>query len=421
MTSAKDTIVIGGGLMGVTTAWELAQRGVRVTLLEAENDLATEASYANGGLLTASMSDPWNSPGVGTHLVKSFFDPGAAIKLRLKAIPSLTVWGLRFLRNSSAKRHLQTTRCNFELSDYSVRETMRLGSQLGINFEASDHGTLKIFANEAAAEGPIALSEALRDLGAEYELLGPDGVVNRDPELVHAKDKIACGIYYKNDAAGDAKIFVRSLAEHARRAGVDIRTGHRVKRINTSSGKVSSVSTESGRIDADNVVVATGAVSPKLAAPLGVSVPVQPAKGYSVTVDMTNWLTRPALPVIDDAMHAGFIPIGDKLRLAGTAEFARFDSVLSQERIDNLYNLFTRVYPHLATQIDKATAEPWTAFRPMCATGRPLIGPCGPDGLWINTGHGHLGWTMAVGSAKLLAAQMVGEATPVDKEAFLLA
>ncbi len=420
MTSMSDTIVIGGGVMGVTTAWELAQRGVRVTLLEATSDLATEASFANGGLLTASMSDPWNSPGVGAHLFKSFFDPGAAVKLRLKAIPSLAIWGLRFLRNSSLDRHQYTTRCNFMLSDYSVRETMRLASQLGIDCEASDHGTLKIFATEAAADGPMALSESLRELGAEYEMLDPNGVVSRDPELVHAKDKIACGIYYKNDAAGDAKLFTRALGEHARRAGVDIRTGCRVSRIIRADGKVWSVSTDDGEIPAGNVVIATGAKSPHLVAPLGVSVPVRPAKGYSVTVDMANWSARPALPVIDDAMHAGFIPLGSQIRLAGTAEFTGFDVVLSQERIDNLYGLFGRVYPHLATQIDKTKAEPWTGFRPMSATGRPLIGPCGPDGLWINTGHGHLGWTMAVGSAKLLVAQMVGDTTPVDKEPFLL-
>ena len=419
MTTPQHSVVIGGGLMGVTTAWELAQRGERVTLVEAAEKLANEASYANGGLLTASMSDPWNSPGVGMHLLKSFFDPGAAIKLRLKAIPSLTVWGLRFLRHSSPKRHRETTKCNFRLADYSVRETMRLGDELDIDFDESTNGTLKIFGTRRAAEGPIGLSKTLQQYGGEYELLDVDGVISRDPELKNAADKIACGIYYRNDAAGDAMVFTRALSKHARDAGVKFRTGCRVARINHAKGKVWAVSTDSGKIAADNVVIAAGATSPRLVAPLGVSVPVRPAKGYSVTVDMSDWASRPALPVIDDAMHAGFIPLGDRIRLAGTAEFAGFDAVLSQERVDNLYRLFERVYPHLASQVDKRTAEQWTAFRPMSATGRPIIGPAGPDGLWVNTGHGHLGWTMAVGSAKLLAAQMLGDTPEVEKEPFL--
>ena len=421
MTRSSHTVVIGGGLMGVTTAWELGQRGEKVTLIEAADEIATETSYANGGLLTASMSDPWNSPGVLTHLLKSFFDPGAAIKLRLTAIPSLTVWGLRFLRNSNSDKHTDTTRCNYLLADYSVRETMKLSEQLSISFDESRVGTLKIFASRQSADGPLALSDSLREFGAEYELLDVDEVVRKDPELENAKGKIACGIFYKNDASGDARMFTTSLARHAMEAGVDIRTGCSVTTINTDNGKVASVTTNAGHIDADKVVVAAGPRSPELTRPLGISVPVKPAKGYSVTVDMTSWSARPAVPVIDDAMHAGFIPLGNRLRLAGTAEFADFDSTLSQERIDNLYSLFDRVYPHLASQIDVNTARPWTAFRPMSANGRPIVGPAGPEGLWINTGHGHLGWTMAVGSAKLLAAQILGDEPPVNQEPFWLA
>ena len=135
---------------------------------------------------------------------------------------------------------------------------------------------------------------------------------------------------------------------------------------------------------------------------------------------MANWSSRPSLPIIDDAMHAGFIPLADQLRLAGTAEFASFDKKLRQERVDNLLTLFGRVYPQLATQIDRTRAKPWTDFRPMSATGRPIVGPCGPKGLWINTGHGHLGWTMAVGSAKLLAAQMFNEPVAIDQAPYQL-
>ena len=418
MSGGRHTIIVGGGLMGVTTAWELVQRGERVTIVEAAEEVAAETSYANGGLLTASMSDPWNGPGVATQLLKSFFEPGAAVKLRLKAIPSLTAWGLQFLRNSSASRHKETTRWNYILSDYSVRETLRLSSSLGIEFDASELGTLKIFGSRQAADGPLLLSESYKEFGGEYELLDVEQVVTRDPELEHARDKIACGIYYKGDAAGDARTFTIALARHAKQAGVAVRTGCKVSAIKASKGRVDSVVIGAEEVAADRVILATGPWVSELARPLGVSVPVRPAKGYSVTVDMTNWSARPAMPVIDDAMHAGFIPLGDRVRLAGTAEFTGFDPRLSSERVQNLYDLFERIYPHLAAQIDTGTAEAWSAFRPMSATGRPIVGPAGPEGLWLNTGHGHLGWTMAVGSAKLLTAQILGDEPPVEPGAF---
>ena len=243
MSPDTHTVIVGGGLIGVTTAWELVQRGGRVTVIEAESDLASQASFANGGLLTASMSDPWNSPGVASHLFRSFFDPGAAIKLRLKAIPSLTVWGLQFLGSSTAQRHAQTTRHNFALSDFSVRETVKLGEKLAIKFSSSNSGALKIFGSKKAAEGPLALSESLREYGSCHEYLEVDEVIAMDPQLEHAKDKIACGMFYKNDASGDARAFTRSLGHHAEKAGVEFKIGCRVNRICTSSGRITAVAT----------------------------------------------------------------------------------------------------------------------------------------------------------------------------------
>ncbi len=408
-------IIIGGGLAGVTSLAALAQRGRPALLLDAAAALGTGASHANGGMLTASMSDPWNSPGAAWALLASLTDPYAALKLRLSALPGLAGWGLRFLRNSAPSRHAAATSHAFALARRSVELTLELERGLPAHEPLARDGTLKVFATREAARGTIELARRLAPEGLRYEVLDRDGILAREPELREAQRLLSCGVYYPDDVCGDALAFVQAIAARARQAGAGIRLGARVRRICLSRGRVSGVELEGGEVlPAGAVVVATGVAAPGLTRRLGVRLPIKPAKGYSVTVGTDGWASRPRLPVIDDAMHAAVVPLGDALRFVGTAEFAGFDRTIEPARVENLFRLFARLFPHLEPRADRARAVAWAGLRPMSADGLPFIGAAGPDGLWINAGHGHLGWTMAAGSAELLADLMLGAAPSVD-------
>ena len=409
-----DTVIIGGGLAGVTTLYELSRKGQSVLLLEARDSVAQGASYANGGMLTASMPDPWNGPGVGRHLFSSLFDPKAAMKLHFRMIPDLMLWGLRFLRNSTRSRHRRAILANYALAAYSVEETRKLaGSVVPVDL-LNSKGALKVFDSEKAFQAQNAIATLLEAQGLEFRELTPDEVVEMEPNLESSKSNIHKGLYYPNDMSGDAHEFCKTVADAATKLGAKIKTNVKVWRVLTEDGAVSGISSSAGSIQARNVIIAAGDGSPALTKPLGIHVPIKPAKGYSATIDMSSWNERPTMPIIDDAMHAAITPLGNKLRVVGTAEFAGHDHSISQPRIDNLIELFGRVYPHLKPSLDRSSATPWAGLRPMTADGVPIIGETKTKGLWLNSGHGHLGWTMAVGSSHLLSALMLKQAPPVE-------
>lgn len=410
----KETVIIGGGLIGVATLYELVARGEPAVLLEADGALAHGASFANGGMITASMSDPWNNPGVGRDLAASLFDPRAAMKLRLRALPGLSLWGLSFLRNSTPARHQRATRNAYALASRSARLLHGRIDELGLNLEPSGNGTMKVFESDASMKASLDLVDLLAPHGLRGEVLDRDGLLQKEPELRESAHRFVGGIYYPDDGTGDAKMFVEQLADAAKAKGARIKLGAVAKRIIAANGKVTGVETEEGVIPAAQVVIAAGYNAPALARPLGVRLPIKPAKGYSVTVDTAGWNARPRTTVVDEAMHAAVSVIGTRLRFVGTAEFAGDDKTIQPERINNLISLFHRLYPHLSRSLEATEAAPWTGLRPMSADGLPFIGQAGPGGLWINGGHGHLGWTMAAGSAEMLVDLMQGETPAID-------
>jgi len=397
--------VIGGGVVGVTTLYELAADGVPAILLEAEPELAAGASHANGGALTPGLADPWNSPGVHKHLFKSLFDPHSAMKLRLRALPGMASWGLRFLRNSTPSRHSRAMVAGFRLASYSLQRTRLLGRDLGLGYDASDKGFLKVFANSEEMRQSLDFCRILEKHGLRWQGLDTDEVLELEPSLGHAAGKIACGIYYPDESSGDSRKFTSDLAKRATKLGARIRTSQRVDAIRVSGNRVVGVSVAGGVIEGD-VVIAAGVASPTLMRSAGVSLPVKPAKGYSLTLDASTFMDEaPGRPIVDQHMHAAVTPAG-------------LDPRIRTARIDNLYLLFERLFPHLAPRVDRRSAVPWAGFRPMSVDGMPFIGRTPIDGLWVNSGHGHMGWSMAPGSARLLCDIMQGRAPEIDASAF---
>lgn len=418
---SRQVVVVGGGVVGVTTLYELAAEGIPAILLEARDELAAGASHANGALLTPGLADPWNSPGVHKHLFESLFDPRSAMKLRLRAIPGLAFWGLAFLRNSTISRHAHAMAEGFRLASYSLQRTHALTADLGLQYDARANGFIKVFATKEEMQQSVDFCRILEEFGLRWRVIDTNEVLDMEPSLGPAADKIACGIVYPDEATGDARKFTLELADRARALGAQIRTSARVDDIRVSGGRVSGVVVKGEVIEGD-VVIAAGIDSPSLFRRLGTSIPVKPAKGYSLTLDATPFEGEgPKHPIGDQHMHAVVTPLGSRIRLAGTAEFTGLDARIRQDRIDNLFMLFERLFPHLAPRVDKSTAIPWTGFRPMSADGMPFIGPANIEGLWANTGHGHMGWSMAPGSARLLCDMMQGRETEIDASPFSVA
>ncbi|MBR9826707.1 MAG: FAD-dependent oxidoreductase [Alphaproteobacteria bacterium] len=415
---SKDVLVIGAGLTGIAAAWSLRKKGFNVSVIDAHEGPALETSYANAGALTPSEPEPWNAPGVHWDLLKSLFDPHAAMKLRLAPLPGLIGWGMKFLFNSSRKRYEASARANFALSRYSLEQTRSVRDELGLEFDNLQAGTLKVFQSEDRMKAAAAAAEFLRDEGLEFSILDREATLSLEPQLASVADRIAGSIHYPMDESGDAQRFTAGLAAACEKAGVEFEWNSPVDALLDRAGRIIGIQTGEDEIHADEVVLATGHASWRLLKPHALHLPVRPVKGYSLTLDMSGLNARPGVPVVDDAMHAIVTPMGDRLRVAGTAEIAGENKTLSPERIENLKHLLIGIYPDLAPQLLDGEIQPWTGLRPMSADGRPFIGETRASGLWLTTGHGHLGWTQAMGSGALLADLIAGERPVIDASPF---
>lgn len=408
--------IIGGGIVGISTAWALLARGHTVDVFEANDATGLETSFANGGMLTAGMSEPWNAPGVWKDLIKSLADPHAAMKLNPTAVPGMTLWGLKFLAQSTQARFTANTQASYALCAYSVGLTGDLVSELDLACDYRKGGDLKIYPTEDSVGFSLEIAAMVQGAGLRMERLSRDEVIAKEPTLAPIADRIACGLYYPDDTAGDAHQFTQSLAGAVQQAGGRVHLKTPIARLMMKNGKCVGVETDNGTAYlADLTVIAAANASPKIAKQAGVRLPIRPVKGYSLTFDVSHVDDRPQLAVIDQAMHAAVNPFGTRLRVAGTAEFTRKpEPVLSQARVDNLYHLLQSTYPEIAAQVRQEDGLAWCGFRPMSVDGKPFIGESGVDGLFINSGHGYLGWTQASGSAAMLADMIDGKPTAID-------
>lgn len=421
-------VVVGGGLTGVSSAFELALRGHEVELFEAGEELAAQTSFANGGVITPGMCEPWNTPGVWRDLIASFFDSGSPMKLHLDAIPGLAMWGLQFLAQSSTRRFNANTRASFALCQYSLEHTTRWVVEHGLacHYRSSatmdsevPTGNMKIFPDRQSSTFSMQLLELLKPLGLQAERLSADAVLDKEPALAAIRHKIDCGLYFPADTSGDARLFTRAVGAKLLDAGGRVHLNQRVEALLGDSKQVRGVVVNGQPVEADAVVVAAANASPELLAPLALHLPIKPVKGYSLTIDISHVDSRPRIPVINQAMHAVLNPLGKSLRVAGTAEFTRRqDTSLGRARIDNMKTLVRGTYPDIAAQLGDEHIQPWCGFRPMTPDGKPYMGSSGVKGLYINAGHGYLGWTQAVGSALVLADILESKAPAIDGSLF---
>ena len=405
-------LVVGSGLIGTATAWFLRQQGASVTVVDRADGAAMETSYANAGMLTPSMADPWNAPGVIWKLLRWIGREDAPLLLRPRALPGLTGWGARFLWHSGPRRFENNMWRNLALASYSLDELRTLRAELGLEYCQRLEGTLKTFRDEHSFELARNIAAQLAGRGVAHDVLDCDGVVALEPSLGPVAGELVGGIHHPDDESGDAHLFSRALAAAAARAGVDFRFGTTVTGFNRQGARLTGAQTASGELTADAFVIAAGSYSPLLLKGFGIRLPVRPVKGYSITVPCQDPEASPLRPVIDDTLHIAVTPLGDRIRVAGTAEFAGLDRGVSDARIRNLIVTLRALFPALSGALDAATdIHPWSGLRPMSADGVPILGRTAIDNLYLNTGHGHLGWTMATGSGRAVA-ELIVRGTP---------
>lgn len=408
-------IIIGAGLLGVSTAYYLNRQGCAVTVLDRKEGAGMDTSYANGGMITPSQADPWNAPGIVGKILRIAGTETSPLRVKFLSLFSSLQWGRLFFANASPERFMTNLKKNGILANYSLKTLQALRNETGICYDESFLGTMKVYRDRRAFERAVSISETLKSLDVNFEFLKPEKVLEKEPALAGSIQMIKGGIYYPDDEAGDAHKFCKVLADRAGREGVEFRYNTDIRSFETAAGGLirAARSSENSYV-ADAYILAAGSYSTFLAESLGLSIPVRPVKGYSITLDLENWRTRPRIPVIDDARHIALTPLGQRLRVAGMAELFGFDTRIYSDRINKLLAFAEHIYPAVSQYLDRSSIREWSGLRPYSGDGVPIMGKTGIKNLYLNTGHGHLGWSMAVGSGKLVADYICAKGTEID-------
>jgi D-amino-acid dehydrogenase len=310
---------------------------------------------------------------------------------------------------------------NLALASFSLTTLRELRAELDLRYCERTHGTIKVFSDPASLAKAVAVAERLGEHGVVHRVLDRAGVAEVEPSLAPVAERLAGGILHPDDESGDAHLFVRKLAGAAEAAGVRFEFDTAVTGLRTEAGRIVAAATAAGDLSADACVLAAGSYSATLLAGLGLRLPVRPVKGYSITVPCADERLGPCRPVTDDTLHIAVTPFGDRLRVAGTAEFTGLDHSVGEPRIRNLRRMFETMFPDCAATVAPDTdLRPWSGLRPMSVDGVPVLGVTPLANLFLNTGHGHLGWTMAAGSGRAVARLVCGGEPELPLEPYRL-
>ncbi|HKJ95236.1 MAG TPA: D-amino acid dehydrogenase [Gammaproteobacteria bacterium] len=414
------TLVIGGGVIGATTAYFLSEAGHDVTVVDRGPSLAAECSFANGGMLHASHTEPWNTPEAIGQLLRWIGREDSPLLLRPGQIPNLIGWGLGFLRYSRASHHERNTRVNARLAVYSQQVMDDIRAREDIAYDHQTAGIVKIFRDPAELDAARQASEMIRGTGVDFDMLDTEGVLALEPALEDIRRELVGGVFYPRDESGDCRIFSEELGRLVHRRGADIRLGETVRRLEGDGRGVTGVVTDRGTLTADRYVLAAGVDAPLLVKPLGFRLPIKPVKGYSATLTVAGLPGAPTMPIIDEGRKLVITRLGGRLRVAGTAEFAGYDYTIHRARVEAVLRQALLNLPTLAAEVDVAQAEPWACLRPMTVDGPPLLGASPVSNLFLNTGAGHLGWTFAAGAGRVVADIVSDREPEIDMDGLTL-
>ena len=408
------TLVLGGGVVGVTTAYFLAKAGHEVTVVEEKDGLGLEATAGNAGIIAPGHSFAWASPRAPRMLWQSLRGAETPIRVRLAPDLRLYTWGLAFLRECTAERARRNTLIKLRLCQYSQAVMQELVRAERIDYHAITRGALYLYRDPAELEAGMKKMALLAEHGQKQETLSASEVAKLDPVFEPVRGKIAGAIRDLGDSSGDAHVFVEHLARVCReKLGVTIRLGSRVSELRGHGDRIDAVVTSDGVLTADTYVLALGVGAPIVARTAGVRLPIYPAKGYSSTFPLKPGGLAPTIPGVDEQWLVGWSRLGDRLRLTSTAEFAGYDWGWTPRDFNNILRLARDLFPDAA---DYEQGNFRACLRPMTPDGPPILGLGRHRNLVFNCGHGHMGWTMACGTARTVADLMTGRMPELDLE-----
>jgi D-amino-acid dehydrogenase len=403
--------VLGAGVVGVASAYYLLRDGHEVVLIDRQPAVARETSYANAGMIAPGHAFAWASPRAPKILLQSLWRSDTALRFRLRADPALWGWSWKFLRECTAEKSRRNTLVKLRLCLLSIEEMRAIRAAEGFGYDEVLKGALYLYRNAEHLQTGLANAKLLVDNGVSgLRAIDREELVKIEPALAPVKDKLAGALYSPQDESGDCRRFAEGLVAVVQKRGGQLRFGETVKRIVAENGKVAAVETDQGRIAADAVVVCLANDAPPVLRPLGLKLPIYPVKGYSLTLPVGPQHLAPQLPGVDENYLVAFARMGDRLRLTATADFAGFDKRHKPSDFEPMLKVARDLFPNGA---DYTKPDYYACLRPMTPDGPPVIGAGGVPGLWINTGHGHIGWTMACGSSRVLAELVAGRKSPV--------
>lgn len=407
-------MVLGGGVAGVSTAWYLAKSGHEVSVVERNPVVADETSFANAGMLSYGYTNPWAAPGIPLKAIKWMMQDLAPILVSSSAFNLKTAgWMLKMLGQCNSSAYNLNKRRMLRISEYSRSCLDELTQTLSLDFDHRSLGTIELFRDQGKLHAIAPDLASLRECGVEHKVISHAECILHEPALAHVSEKFIGGLRFPQDGTGDCNKFTLALAEHCRAVGVQFLMNTEIKALESSSGKITALHTSAGTIKADAYVVCLGSYSPLLVNPLGFKLPIYPIKGYSLTLPLLDESKAPQSTVMDEAFKVAVTRFDDRIRVGGTAEIADFDLSLKEKRRKPAEFVVNDLFPGAG---DLHNASFWCGLRPMTPDSTPIIGHTPIKNLYMNTGHGTLGWTMSQGSARLVT-DLINEKTPdIDNE-----
>ncbi|WP_029075988.1 D-amino acid dehydrogenase [Kaistia adipata] len=410
-------IVLGGGVIGVTTAYALRQEGHEVVLLEKEPAAGLGTSYANAAQISPALSAPWAVPGLVGKALHWMFEKYPPLIISKFPDPEMVRWLWRMWRAASPEQYERSKRAMVAIGEYSRDRFRELRSAIQIDYDGRDRGTLVLFRSEKQLGIYERDMKTLAAMGVPAETLRPDALALREPNLAIRENGIVGAALLPGDETGDCHRFTQALAAQCVQDGVSFRYGETIRELKVSGDRVRSVITDKDEYSCDAVVTCLGVGSARLLAPLGIKLPIYPLKGYSLTIQADSDAIGPHSTVSDETFKIGVTYLGDRIRVGGTAELAGYNLSRPEHRYKGLEYVAQALYPKISREAI-ANAERWSGLRPMTPDGPPVIGKTGISNLYLNTGHGTLGWTMSCGAAGVLADLVAGRRPAVDISAF---
>ena len=409
--------VLGAGVVGTAAAAYLAKDGHEVTVIERHETAARGTSYCNAGLVSPGDATAWASPAALRTFVRGIFNHDLGIRVRLRADPFFYLWTLRFLRECTTARLRANTLPKLRLALYSRDCINALSAETGIGYDERKKGILYFFRSQESFDHGSINYRYLGEHGLPIEIVGRDRLAEIEPGLANVKDRIAGGVYSPIDQTGDSRQFAERIAAWAAEMlGVTFRFGTTVQGLDTDGDRVTAVRTSAGPVAGDAVVLAMGPESGLFGRSHGIDLPVYPVKGYAATIPLEDPDKGPTMGGADEDRLVGYSRLGDRLRISSTAEFTGFDRGHSPKNFAAMFRTAHELFPGA---FDEQKAELWAGLRPMMPSSVPVIGKARYRNLYLDTGHGHLGWTTACGSGKLLADLVAGRKPEIDTTGLL--